>query len=153
MCSPAAGAEHPREQVLRRLVDMQYLRNDVDFHRSTFRVRGCPEVFPAGTSERAIRVEYFGDEIERITEIDYLTGEILGDRNHVAIFPASHFVTSREMLDKAVVSIEEELEQQLALFRAKATLEAQRLEQRTRYDLEMLHEMGFCRALRIIPGI
>jgi len=143
------GAEHPREQVLRRLVDMQYLRNDVDFHRSTFRVRGdVLEVFPAGTSERAIRVEYFGDEIERITEIDYLTGEILGDRNHVAIFPASHFVTSREMLDKAVISIEEELEQQLALFRGQGKLlEAQRLEQRTRYDLEMLHEMGFCQGI------
>ena len=143
------GAEHPREQVLRRLVDMQYLRNDVDFHRSTFRVRGdVLEVFPAGTSERAIRVEYFGDEIERITEIDYLTGEILGDRNHVAIFPASHFVTSREMLDKAVISIEEELEQQLAMFKGQGKLlEAQRLEQRTRYDLEMLHEMGFCQGI------
>lgn len=143
------GSESPRDQVLRRLVDMQYARNDMDFHRSTFRVRGdVLEVFPAGTSDRAIRVEYFGDEVERITEIDTLTGEILGDRAHAAIFPASHFVTSRELLDKAVTGIEAELEEQLALFKGQGKLlEAQRLEQRTRYDLEMIQEMGFCQGI------
>lgn len=143
------GSESPRDQVLRRLVDMQYARNDMDFHRSTFRVRGdVLEIFPSGNSDRAIRVEYFGDEVERITEIDTLTGEILGDRSHAAVFPASHFVTSRELLDKAVIGIEEELEQQLALFKSQGKLlEAQRLEQRTRYDLEMLQEMGFCQGI------
>lgn len=143
------GNEIPREQVLRRLVEMQYARNDMDFHRSTFRVRGdVLEIFPAGTSDRAIRVEYFGDEIERITEIDTLTGEILGERSHAAIFPASHFVTSRELLDKAIVDIEAELEEQLVLFKGQGKLlEAQRLEQRTRYDLEMIQEMGFCQGI------
>jgi excinuclease ABC subunit B len=140
------GTEAPRDQTLRRLVDMQYARNDMDFHRSTFRVRGdVLEIFPAGTNDRAVRVEYFGEEIERITEIDTLTGEILGDRSHVAIFPASHFVTSRDLLAKAVVNIQEELEQQLSLFKSQGKLlEAQRIEQRTKYDLEMMQEMGFC---------
>src|SRR5690554_4194620 len=134
------GTEIPRDDVLRRLVDMQYSRNDVDFHRSTFRVRGdVLEIFPAGTSDRAVRVEYFGDEIERVTEIDTLTGEILGDRHHVAIFPASHFVTSKEKLEMAISGIEAELEEQLELFKGEGKLlEAQRLEQRTRYDLEMM---------------
>lgn len=143
------GTELPRDQVLRRLVDMQYARNDMDFHRSTFRVRGdVLEIFPAGTSDRAVRVEYFGDEIERVTEIDTLTGEILGDRNHVAIFPASHFVTSRDLLEKAVINIEGELEEQLQKFKSQGKLlEAQRLEQRTRYDLEMMMEMGFCQGI------
>lgn len=144
-----AGGEYPRDQVLRRLVDMQYARNDMDFHRSTFRVRGdVLEVFPAGNSDRAIRIEFFGDEVERITEIDYLTGEILGDRSHVAIFPASHFVTSKELMEQAVKGIEAELEEQLARFRNEnKLLEAQRLEQRTRYDLEMMQEMGFCQGI------
>jgi excinuclease ABC subunit B len=143
------GSEHPRDKVLRRLVEMQYARNDVDFHRSTFRVRGdVLEVFPAGTSDRAIRVEFFGDEVERITEIDCLTGDILGDRSHAAIFPASHFVTSKELMEKAVQGIEAELEEQLARFkRENKLLEAQRLEQRTRYDLEMMQEMGFCQGI------
>lgn len=144
-----AGGEYSRDQVLRRLVDMQYARNDMDFHRSTFRVRGdVLEVFPAGNSDRAIRIEFFGDEVERITEIDYLTGEILGDRSHVAIFPASHFVTSKELMEQAVKGIEAELEEQLARFRNEnKLLEAQRLEQRTRYDLEMMQEMGFCQGI------
>lgn len=143
------GTELPRDKVLRRLVDMQYARNDMDFHRSTFRVRGdVLEIFPSGNNDRAIRVEYFGDEVERITEIDTLTGEILGDRSHAAIFPASHFVTSRDLLDKAVAGIEAELEEQLALFKSQGKLlEAQRLEQRTRYDLEMIQEMGFCQGI------
>ena|SRR5690554_632868 len=143
------GTEIPRDDVLRRLVDMQYSRNDVDFHRSTFRVRGdVLEIFPAGTSDRAVRVEYFGDEIERVTEIDTLTGEILGDRHHVAIFPASHFVTSKEKLEMAISGIEAELEEQLELFKGEGKLlEAQRLEQRTRYDLEMMQEMGFCQGI------
>lgn len=141
--------EFPRDKVLRRLVEMQYVRNDMDFHRATFRVRGdVLEVFPAGTSERAVRVEFFGDQVERITEIDYLTGEILGDRSHVAIFPASHYVTSKELLARAVIGIEAELDEQLAFFRSRdKLLEAQRLEQRTRYDIEMLQEMGFCQGI------
>ncbi|MTI96368.1 MAG: excinuclease ABC subunit UvrB [Firmicutes bacterium] len=143
------GSEHQREQVLRRLVEMQYARNDVDFHRGTFRVRGdVLEVFPAGNSERALRIEFFSDEIERITEIDVLTGEILGARSHAAIFPASHFVTSRDLMDKALQSIEVELEEQLQLLRSQGKLlEAQRLEQRTRYDMEMMQEMGFCQGI------
>src|SRR5690606_23925187 len=138
------GREYPRDQVLRRLVEMQYVRNDIGFDRSTFRVRGdVLEIFPAGHSDRALRVEYFGDEIERITEIDTLTGEILGIRSHAAIFPASHYVTSRDRLDQAIANIEAELEERLAYFRSQGKLlEAQRLEQRTRYDLEMIQEMG-----------
>ena len=140
------GSQFPRDEMLRRLVSMQYNRNDLDFHRSTFRVRGdVVEIFPAGNSQRAIRVELFGDEIERLTEVDTLTGELLGQRNHVAIFPASHFVTSKEHLERALQDIEVELEEQLAWFRSQGKLvEAQRLEQRTRYDMEMMAEMGFC---------
>jgi len=143
------GREYPRDQVLRRLVEMQYVRNDIGFDRSTFRVRGdVLEIFPAGHSDRALRVEYFGDEIERITEIDTLTGEILGIRSHAAIFPASHYVTSRDRLDQAIANIEAELEERLAYFRSQGKLlEAQRLEQRTRYDLEMIQEMGFCQGI------
>jgi excinuclease ABC subunit B len=140
------GMEKSRDEVLHKLVDIQYERNDIDFHRGTFRVRGdVLEVFPASQSEQAIRVEFFGDEIERITEIDVLTGEIIGEREHVAIFPASHYVTGEEMMRKALRTIEEELEERLAFFRAEGKLlEAQRLEQRTRYDMEMMQEMGFC---------
>lgn len=140
------GMEKSRDEVLHKLVDIQYERNDIDFHRGTFRVRGdVLEVFPASQSEQAIRVEFFGDEIERITEIDVLTGEIIGERDHVAIFPASHYVTGEEMMRKALRTIEEELEERLAFFRAEGKLlEAQRLEQRTRYDMEMMQEMGFC---------
>ncbi|MDM5246531.1 MULTISPECIES: excinuclease ABC subunit UvrB [unclassified Lysinibacillus] len=144
--SVRTGMEIERNQLLRKLVDVQYERNDVSFTRGTFRVRGdVVEILPASRDEHCIRVEFFGDEIDRIREVDALTGEILGDRDHVAIFPASHFVTREEKLLKAIENIEKELEERLALLRAEdKLLEAQRLEQRTRYDLEMMREMGFC---------
>ncbi len=140
------GMEIERNQLLRKLVDVQYERNDVSFTRGTFRVRGdVVEIFPASRDEHCIRVEFFGDEIDRIREVDALTGEILSDREHVAIFPASHFVTREEKMRKAIENIEKELEERLALLRTEdKLLEAQRLEQRTRYDLEMMREMGFC---------
>ncbi|AVK98329.1 excinuclease ABC subunit UvrB [Lysinibacillus sphaericus] len=140
------GMEIERNQLLRKLVDVQYERNDISFTRGTFRVRGdVVEIFPASRDEHCVRVEFFGDEIDRIREVDALTGEILADRDHVAIFPASHFVTREEKMLKAIDNIEQELEQRLALLRAEdRLLEAQRLEQRTRYDLEMMREMGFC---------
>lgn len=140
------GMERNRDDVLRKLVDIQYVRNDVNFHRGTFRVRGdVLEIFPASRDEQAIRVEFFGDEIDRITEIDVLTGEIVAEREHVAIFPASHFVTREEKMRQAIKSIEAELEERLKELREQGKLlEAQRLEQRTRYDLEMMAEMGFC---------
>ncbi|MFG6114652.1 excinuclease ABC subunit UvrB [Halobacillus sp. MO56] len=138
--------EKERDELLRDLVDIQYARNDIDFQRGTFRVRGdSVEIIPASREEHAIRVEFFGDEIDRIREIDVLTGEIIGDREHVAIFPASHFVTREEKMKIAIKNIEKELEQQLKKFREEnKLLEAQRLEQRTNYDLEMMQEMGFC---------
>lgn len=140
------GMEIERNQLLRKLVGVQYERNDISFTRGTFRVRGdVVEIFPASRDEHCVRVEFFGDEIDRIREVDALTGEILADRDHVAIFPASHFVTREEKMLKAIDNIEQELEQRLELLRAEdKLLEAQRLEQRTRYDLEMMREMGFC---------
>ncbi|RNB90063.1 excinuclease ABC subunit UvrB [Brevibacillus nitrificans] len=146
LLSLRVGMEKSRDEILHRLVDIQYNRNDINFIRGTFRVRGdVVEIFPASQSEQAIRVEFFGDEIERITAIDVLTGEILGQRDHVAIFPASHYVTREEKMKLAVQSIEAELEKRLAELReAGKLLEAQRLEQRTRYDVEMMLEMGFC---------
>jgi len=144
--SVRTGMELERNQLLRKLVGIQYERNDVNFTRGTFRVRGdVVEIFPASRDEKCLRVEFFGDEIDRIREVDALTGEILGDRDHVAIFPASHFVTREEKLLKAIENIEVELEHQLEKFRGEdKLLEAQRLEQRTNYDLEMMREMGFC---------
>jgi excinuclease ABC subunit B len=140
------GMEMERDQLLRRLVDIQYERNDIDFQRGTFRVRGdVVEIFPASRDEHCIRVEFFGDEIDRIREVDALTGEIIGEREHVAIFPASHFVTRDEKMQIAIQNIEKELEERLKELREQGKLlEAQRLEQRTRYDLEMMREMGFC---------
>lgn len=140
------GMEIERNQLLHRLVDIQYERNDINFQRGTFRVRGdVVEIFPASRDEHCLRVELFGDEIDRIREVDALTGEILGEREHVAIFPASHFVTREEKLLVAIENIEKELEERLADIRENGKLlEAQRLEQRTRYDLEMMREMGFC---------
>jgi len=140
------GMEIERNQLLHKLVDIQYARNDIDFKRGTFRVRGdVVEIFPASRDEHCIRVEFFGDEIDRIREVDALTGEIVGERNHVAIFPASHFVTREEKMRVAIENIEKELEERLAVLKAEdKLLEAQRLEQRTRYDLEMMREMGFC---------
>ena len=140
------GMEIERNQLLRRLVDIQYERNDVNFTRGTFRVRGdVVEIFPASRDEKCIRVELFGDEVDRIREVDALTGEVLSEREHVAIFPASHFVTREEKMKIAIENIEAELEVQLEKFREEGKLlEAQRLEQRTNYDLEMMREMGFC---------
>lgn len=135
-----------RNEVMSRLVDIQYVRNDVDFHRGTFRVRGdILEIFPAASSEQSIRVEFFGDEIDRIAQVDYLTGEVLGYMHHAFITPASHFATSEGKIKRAIVTIEEELQERLKVLKdQEKLLEAQRLEQRTRYDLEMLGEMGFC---------
>lgn len=140
------GMELERNQLLRKLVDIQYERNDIDFKRGTFRVRGdVVELFPASRDEHCLRIEFFGDEIERIREVDALTGEILAERHHVAIFPASHFVTREEKMRVAIENIEKELEERLKELRDNnKLLEAQRLEQRTRYDLEMMREMGFC---------
>ncbi|WP_062109180.1 excinuclease ABC subunit UvrB [Bacillus niameyensis] len=140
------GMEIERNELLRRMVDIQYPRNDIDFHRGTFRVRGdVVEIFPVSRDEHCIRVEFFGDEIDRIREVDALTGEIIGDREHVAIFPASHFVTGEEKMKQAIANIEKELEECLKEMKENdKLLEAQRLEQRTRYDLEMMREMGFC---------
>lgn len=144
--SVRVGMEMERNQLLRKLVDVQYTRNDIDFRRGTFRVRGdVVEIFPASRDEQCIRIEFFGDEIERIREINYLTGEVLKEREHFAIFPASHFVTREEKMKLAIERIEKELEKQLKKFRDEGKLlEAQRLEQRTNYDLEMMREMGFC---------
>jgi excinuclease ABC subunit B len=140
------GMQKSREEILRKLVAIQYERNDYDFHRGTFRVRGDTlEIFPASFTDAAIRVELFGDEIERLREIDVLTGAVRGERQHVAIFPASHYVTGNERLQEAIKDIEEELSEQLQKLKAEGKLlEAQRLEQRTVYDLEMMQEMGFC---------
>ena len=140
------GQIRERDDILRKLVEIQYDRNDVAFTRGKFRVRGdVIEVYPAGANEKVIRISLFGDEIEKIQEIDSVTGEILSERKHIAIYPASHFVTSRENLLRAAHDIEAELDEQLARFkREDRLLEAQRIEQRTRYDLEMMQEMGYC---------
>ncbi len=140
------GLEYDRDAILRKLVDIQYERNDVNFRRGTFRVRGDSiEILPANASERAIRVEMFGDEVDRIAEIDVVTGHVLGLRNHVSIYPNTHYATDPEYMDTAIAAIEEEMEQQVAHFKAENKLiEAQRIEQRTRYDMEMLREVGFC---------
>ncbi|MBM7645018.1 excinuclease ABC subunit B [Scopulibacillus daqui] len=140
------GMEKDRDQMLKELVDIQYSRNDVNFVRGTFRVRGdVVEIFPASRDEHCIRVEFFGDEIDKISEIDALTGEIIGLRDHVAIYPASHFVTREEKMKKAIVRIKEELQERLKELKDQGKLlEAQRLEQRTNYDIEMMQEMGFC---------
>lgn len=154
LLSLRVGMEKPRNQILSRLVDIQYQRNDINFVRGTFRVRGdVIEIFPASQGEHAIRVELFGDEIERITEIDVLTGELIGEREHVAIFPASHFVTHEDTMRVALVNIERELEERLAKLKEQGKLlEAQRLEQRTRYDIEMMKEVGFCSGIENYSG-
>lgn len=135
-----------RDEILSKLVDIQYTRNDMNFIRGTFRVQGDTiEIFPAAYSERAIRVELFGDEIDRLVEVDALTGEVIAERKHVAVYPASHYVTTKEKMKIAVERIEAELDEQLAKLKAEdRLLEAQRLEQRTRYDIEMMQEMGYC---------
>ena len=140
------GQIRDRDEILRKLIEIQYERNDVAFARGMFRVRGdVIEVFPAGANEKVVRISLFGDEVERLQEIDSITGEILAERTHIAIYPASHFVTSRENLLRAAHDIEAELEERLTWFKQHdRLLEAQRLEQRTRYDLEMMQEMGYC---------
>ena len=140
------GQTKSRDEILSKLVDIQYTRNDMNFVRGTFRVQGDTiEIFPAAYSERVVRVELFGDEIDRLVEVDSLTGDVIAERKHVAVYPASHYVTTKEKMDIAVQRIEEELEDQLAMLKSKdRLLEAQRLEQRTRYDIEMMQEMGYC---------
>ena len=144
-----SGMDYGRDKLIEKLVSIQYERNDINFTRGTFRVRGdILEIFPASNDERAIRIEFFGDEIDRITEIDYVTGKIVGTRNHVVIFPASHYVTTPERVEKAVIEIEKELEERVKSFKDDdKLLEAQRIEQRTKYDIEMLKEIGFCQGI------
>lgn len=149
MLSLRPGMVRDRDDIIKRLVEIQYERNDINFIRGTFRVRGdILEIFPASNDEKAIRIEFFGDEIDRITEIDYLTGKVVGQRNHVVIFPASHYVTTPERIERAIGTIEEELDQAIKDFKAQdKLLEAQRIEQRTKYDIEMLREIGFCQGI------
>ena len=146
MVSLRPGMEKDRDEVIRQLIDMQYMRNDMDFHRGTFRVRGdVLEIFPADNSDTAVRVEFFGDEIERITEIDVLTGEIKSQLEHCGIFPASHYVVPQEKINKAAVAIEAELQERVKYFKGEdKLLEAQRIAERTNFDIEMLKETGFC---------
>ncbi|KHO63101.1 MULTISPECIES: excinuclease ABC subunit UvrB [Thermoanaerobacter] len=149
MLSLRPGMIKDRDEIIKKLVGIQYERNDVNFTRGKFRVRGdVIEIFPASFSNKAIRVELFGDEIDRIAEIDVLTGEVLGLRKHVAIFPASHYATSKDKLERAIKSIREELEQRYKELKdAGKIVEAERLRQRTNYDLEMLQEMGYCQGI------
>ncbi len=149
MLSLRVGMQKDRDEIIRKLVDIQYERNEIDFRRGRFRARGdVLEIFPANSSEMVLRVEFFGDEIERITEVDHLTGEIKGTRSHIAVFPASHYATTRPKMEKAMVTIEQELGERLEQLKMEGKLlEAQRLEQRTRYDLEMMSEIGFCQGI------
>jgi len=143
------GMNKDRDQVLRQLVEIQYERNDINFIRGTFRVRGdIVEVFPASSTENVIRIEFFGDEIDRMTEVNSVTGEVIGSRNHVSIFPASHYATGMDKIEVAIKYIEEELEERVKYFTENDKLiEAQRIQQRTRYDIEMLREVGFCQGI------
>jgi len=154
MVSIRVGMEMERNELLKELVRIQYQRNDIDFHRGTFRVRGdIVEILPIATEKNAIRIEFFGEEVDRIREIDTLTGEVLSERKHVVIFPASHFVTGEERMKIALEKIEAELEEQIKFFEKEGKLiEAQRIEQRTRYDLEMMGEMGFCSGVENYSG-
>ena len=152
------GMEKERDEIIKKLIEIQYERNDIDFARGTFRVRGDSlDIIPASSSIKGIRIEFFGDEIDRIREFDVLTGKILGEREHVAIFPASHFAASQETLNKAIREIEDELEERLReLTSQDKLLEAQRLRQRTNYDIEMIKEMGYCSGIenysRVLDG-
>lgn len=149
MLSLRVGMERDRDEILKKLVEMQYERNDINFVRNKFRVRGdVVEIFPSNNGENAIRVEFFGDEIERICEINVLTGEVIGVYKHAVIMPASHYVTTSEKMAMAMAAIEEEMEEQVKYFKERDMLiEAQRIEQRTRYDLEMMQEIGFCQGI------
>ena len=143
------GMNKDRDEIIKKLVEIQYKRNDIAFTRGTFRVRGdTVEIFPASSSENAIRVEFFGDEIDRITEINTVSGEILGRRNHISIFPATHYATTEENVNRAVENIKVELQERLKYFEStNKLLELQRIEQRTNYDIEMLQEMGYCNGI------
>ncbi len=149
MLSLRVGMVRDREEVLKKLVDIQYERNDINFVRNKFRVRGdVVEIFPSNNGENAIRVEFFGDEIERISEVNVVSGEVVGYRNHAVISPASHYVTTPEKMEIAIAAIEEELEERIRYFKENnMLLEAQRIEQRTRYDIEMMREIGFCQGI------
>ena len=149
MLSLRVGMVRDRDEVLKKLVEIQYERNDINFTRNKFRVRGdVVEIFPANNGENAIRVEFFGDEIDRISEINVVTGEIIGEYRHAVIMPASHYVTTSDKMQLAMAAIEEELEEQIKYFKERDMLiEAQRIEQRTRYDLEMMQEIGFCQGI------
>ncbi|MCD5414539.1 MAG: DEAD/DEAH box helicase family protein, partial [Clostridiales bacterium] len=149
MVSLRTGMEMDRDDVIRKLVSIQYERNDVNFVRGAFRVRGdVLEIFPASSSENAIRIDFFGDEIEKIIEVNALTGEIVGLRSHISIFPASHYATTTDKIERAIVGIEEELEERMKYFKYNEKLiEAQRIQQRTMYDIEMLREVGFCQGI------
>lgn len=140
------GMEKDRDEVIRRLIDIQYTRNDMDFHRGTFRVRGdVVEIFPASASDRAIRVEFFGDEVDRIQEIDVVTGEATADLEHMVVFPASHYVVAPDKMERAIAGIEKELDERVKYFKSEDKLiEAQRISERTHFDVEMLRETGFC---------
>ena len=146
MVSLRPGMEKDRDEVLRQLIDIQYDRNEMDFKRGTFRVHGdVVEVIPANEADMAVRIEFFGDEIDRITKVDVLTGEIKSELSHVAIFPASHYVVGKEDLERAVKAIEKELEEQIKYFKSEGKLlEAQRISERTNFDIEMMRETGFC---------
>lgn len=143
------GQEIERDRLLRELVNIQFERNDIDFQRGRFRVHGdVVEVFPASREDKALRIEFFGDEIDRIREVDALTGEVIGDREHVSIFPATHFLTSDEIMDRALPQIEEDMKKQVKKFTDEGKLlEAERIQQRTTYDIEMLREMGYCNGI------
>ena len=158
MISIRVGMEKGRDEIIKRLVDIQYERNDINFIRNKFRVRGdVLEIFPANNGEQAIRVEFFGDEIERISEVNVVTGEVVGYRNHAVIMPASHYVTTGEKMQLAIAAILDELSERIKFFKERDMLiEAQRIEQRTMYDVEMLQEIGFCQGIenysRVISG-
>ena len=143
------GMEKNRDELLKKLVELQYERNDVNFIRNKFRVRGdVVEIFPAESSDKAVRVEFFGDEIERLREFNPLTGDVLAELKHIAIYPASHYIVPKEKMEKAIGDIQEEMERQVEFFKSQGKLiEAQRIEQRTRYDMEMLTEIGFCKGI------
>ena len=143
------GMIKDRDEVIQRLVSMQYERNDIDFSRGKFRVRGdVLEIVPAASNENSVRIEFFGDEIDRISEINIITGEIVGERSHIVVFPNSHYVTTKDKMEKAIISIKEELSERIDEFNSeKKLLEAQRIEQRTLYDIEMMEETGFCQGI------
>ena len=146
MLSLRPGMSKSRDTVLKKLVSMQYTRNEIDFKRGTFRAKGdIVEIYPSDQSENAIRVEFWGDEIEKITEINALTGKTIGTRKHILISPASHYVTTKEKMDRAIVTIEKEMEERVKYFKSQNKLiEAQRIEERTNFDIEMMKETGFC---------